>query len=207
MKFVAISDTHCRHRNLRLPRADAIIHAGDITYRGLESEVTDFLSWFSKLNYTYKIFIAGNHDFYFEKNPLRIPKLIPEGVIYLNDSGAEINGIKIWGSPVTPLFFNWAFNRQRGEALRKHWQLIPAGTDILITHGPPFGILDTVISQQHVGCRDLLQTVNTVRPKAHVYGHIHEAYGTLKRNGIQYINACLLNEAYEMVNKPVVFEV
>lgn len=208
MKFVAISDTHCRHHVLRLPRADAIIHAGDISYRGRESEVTDFLSWFSKLHYTYKIFIAGNHDFYFEKNPLRVQKIVPEGVIYLNDSGVDINGVKIWGSPVTPQFFNWAFNRQRGEALRRHWGLIPADTDVLITHGPPYGILDTTVaSQQHAGCRDLLQTVGTIRPKAHVFGHIHESYGVVKRNGIQYINASLVNEMYELVNRPVVFEV
>jgi Icc-related predicted phosphoesterase len=207
MKFVAISDTHCRHRHLRLPPADAIVHAGDITYKGRESEVTDFLTWFGKLNYQYKIFIAGNHDFYFErKSPSAISKILPEGVIYLNDSGADIGGVKVWGSPVTPWFFNWAFNRQRGEGVRKHWELIPPDTGLLITHGPPFGILDTVLNQQHVGCRDLLQTVQTHQPKVHVFGHIHESSGVLQRNGTKFINASVLNEAYELVNKPIVFE-
>jgi Icc-related predicted phosphoesterase len=191
-----------------LPKADGIIHSGDITYRGKESEVIDFLNWFSKLDYTYKIFIAGNHDFFFQQaRHKEMHKLLPSGIIYLNDSGIEINGYKIWGSPITPWFYNWAFNKLRGQSIRKHWDMIPSDTDILITHGPPYGILDAVLNQRHAGCKDLLKTVNIIKPKVHVFGHIHESYGRIKKDGTQYINCCILNESYEMVNKPVVFEI
>jgi Icc-related predicted phosphoesterase len=208
LKFVAISDTHCRHRVLKLPKADVIIHAGDISYKGKEVEVIDFFDWFSKLSYTYKICIAGNHDFFFEREKQElIRKRIPENVMYLQDGGVEIDGIKIWGSPVTPWFFNWAFNRKRGKQLVNHWKMIPADTDILITHGPPYGILDSIINETNAGCIDLLRTVQQIKPKVHVFGHIHEAYGQVKRNGIHYINASLLNESYELVNKPILFDV
>jgi Icc-related predicted phosphoesterase len=135
-----------------------------------------------------------------------IQKLIPENIIYLKNSAAEIDGIKIWGSPYTPWFFNWAFNERRGALISKHWQLIPENTDVLITHGPVFGILDTVINEQHVGCKDLLQKIIELKPKVHICGHIHESYGSVKKSGTRFINASLLNEAYELVNKPVVFE-
>lgn len=208
MKFVAISDTHCRHRSLKLPAADTIIHAGDITLKGKKEEVTDFLDWFSALQYQYKIFIAGNHDFYFEKESASaIQKLIPPEIIYLNDSACIVEGIRIWGTPVTPWFFNWAFNRRRGEEIVKHWEMIPADTDILISHGPPYGILDEVLNEKHVGCRDLLKTVLRVKPKVVISGHVHESYGMVKRHGIQFINAAQLNESYELVNKPVTFQI
>jgi len=207
LKFVAISDTHSRHHNIRLPKGDVLIHAGDISYRGKKEEIVDFLQWFQKQNFQYKIFIAGNHDFYLEKiKPAELAKLIPEDIIYLNDSGVKIGNINIWGSPVTPWFYNWAFNRHRGEPIRKHWDLIPANTDLLITHGPVHGFLDMVINEQHVGCQDLLRTVLTIQPKVHVCGHIHESYGNIKRSGIKFINASLLNEHYELANRPVLFE-
>ena len=207
MKFVAISDTHCRHNNLKLPKGDVLLHGGDICYKGNKEEVVDFLRWFDKQEYAYKIFIAGNHDFYLEKTkPAEIKKLIPESIIYLNDSGIVIEGINIWGSPVTPWFYNWAFNRHRGEEILKHWDLIPANTNLLMTHGPVLGIHDMVINGEHVGCRDLLEKVKTIKPKFHVCGHIHEGAGVEQKSGTKFINACVLNESYELVNKPIVFE-
>ena len=208
MKIVAISDTHCRHRSIRLPEGDVLIHAGDISLKGKKPEVVDFLQWFSEQPHPHKIFIAGNHDFFFEQNkdPI-IHEIIPENITYLNDSGCKIGNCNIWGSPVTPWFFNWAFNKRRGEEIRRHWQMIPENTDILVVHGPPFGVLDTVINDKHVGCRDLLKTVRQIQPKLVIFGHVHESYGQVKRLGINYINACQLNESYELVNKPVVFEI
>ncbi|MBD0299599.1 MAG: metallophosphoesterase, partial [Nitrososphaera sp.] len=115
MRFVAISDTHSHHKSVKLPKGDVLLHAGDVTYRGKKTEVLDFLEWFSRQPFKYKIFIAGNHDFYFEKeNPSMVQAIIPEGIIYLQDSGTEINGIRIWGTPITPWFHHWAFNRFRG---------------------------------------------------------------------------------------------
>ncbi|MDQ3277659.1 MAG: hypothetical protein M3Q06_05000, partial [Bacteroidota bacterium] len=115
-------------------------------------------------------------------------------------------GIKIWGSPYTPWFYRWAFNKKRGEAMARHWDSIPADTDFILTHGPVYGILDQVQSEQHAGDRDLLNKVLVVKPKVHVFGHIHESYGTIKRFGIRFVNACVLNESYEPANKPIQFE-
>ena len=132
--------------------------------------------------------------------------MIPESVIYLNDSGVTIEGINIWGSPVTPWFYNWAFNRHRGEEILKHWELIPANTNVLMTHGPVLGIHDSVINGEHVGCRDLLEKVKEIKPAFHVCGHIHEGWGKAKKGVTSFINACILNDSYELVNKPIVFE-
>ncbi|HYO21621.1 MAG TPA: metallophosphatase domain-containing protein [Flavisolibacter sp.] len=208
MRFVAISDTHCRHRNLRLPKGDVLLHAGDISYRGDKREIEDFLNWFGKLAFKHKIFIAGNHDFFFEQEKAAlIKKLIPETVCYLKDESVTINGIKIWGSPYTPWFYRWAFNKRRGLPLAAHWENIPADTDVLLTHGPVYGILDMLLNEQHAGDKDLLKKVLTLKPKVHVCGHIHESYGTIKRHGIKFINACILNESYELINAPQVFDV
>ncbi len=207
VKFVAISDTHCRHLNLKLPKGDVLLHAGDISYKGEKKEMADFLQWFGKLNYTYKIFIAGNHDFFFEKaKPADIESMVPKDVIYLNDSGININNISVWGSPVTPWFYNWAFNRYRGAAIKKHWDMIPANTDILITHGPAFEFHDVVVNGTNTGCKDLLHRIKELKPKVHVCGHIHEGYGNTLIGATRFINASVLNESYELVNKPVVFE-
>jgi Icc-related predicted phosphoesterase len=208
LKFVAVSDTHSRHYSLQLPKGDVLLHAGDLSYKGTKEEIKDFLNWFGRQDYEYKVFIAGNHDFFLEKaGAPAIEKLLPAGVIYLNDSGTSINGINIWGSPVTPWFYDWAFNRHRGEEIRRHWDLIPLNTDLLITHGPVYGFLDMVINEQHVGCQDLLRMVLTIQPKVLLCGHIHESYGSIKRSGIRFINASVVNEHYELVNRPVVFEI
>jgi len=208
LRVVAISDTHSRHRRIRLPKGDILLHAGDISYKGRREELIDFLDWFKSQKFSYKIFIAGNHDFFLEQaKQTEIEKLIPDGVTYLNDSGITIKGINIWGSPVTPWFHNWAFNRYRGNAINKHWELIPKDTHILMTHGPVYGFLDQVINEQHVGCQDLLRHVLTIKPKVHLFGHIHESYGSIRRSGIHFINASLANEHYELTNPPVSFDI
>jgi Icc-related predicted phosphoesterase len=207
MQFIAISDTHGKHQNLKLPAADCIIHAGDVSNTGKEYQVQEFMDWFSSLPYQYKIFIAGNHDFWFEQVETKIIKNnIPDNVIYLNDSGINIEGINIWGSPVSPWFYDWAFNRQRGADIKSHWDLIPANTNILITHGPAFGILDATIGGQHVGCDDLLATINIIKPNIHICGHIHEAYGQRQINKTTFINASVLDHRYDIKNNAVKFE-
>ena len=208
MTFVAISDTHNIHTPMQLPDGDVLIHAGDVTGKGTEAQVYHFLAWFSAQPHRYKIFIAGNHDFYFElAQPERIAAMIPDNLIYLNDSGVTIEGIKIWGSPVQPWFFDWAFNRKRGPEIKKHWDLIPNDTDILITHGPAYKRLDRVIrGNEAVGCVDLLKAIERVEPKFFICGHIHEAYGVIEEEKTTFINASVLNEHYKMTNKPIVFE-
>lgn len=208
MKIVALSDTHGLHNKVILPPGDILIHAGDISKKGTRESTLGFLSWFSKQPLPHKIFIAGNHDFFLEKSSEKeIQKMIPDNIIYLNDSGISIDGIKIWGSPIQPYFFNWAFNRRRGAEIKKHWDLIPDDTDILITHGPPMGILDKTTRGDSAGCRDLLNKIKEINLKAHIFGHIHEAYGTLEQDDTLYVNPSLIDERYILVNDPVVFEI
>ena len=207
MKFVIISDTHGQHKNLTLPKGDVIIHAGDISQRGKESEIIDFLNWFKDLDFKYKIFIAGNHDFFFEETSEKdIQRIIPENIIYLCDSGVEVENIKIWGSPITPWFYDWAFNRPRGAQIALHWQLIPHDTDILITHGPVFGQLDKTTRGENVGCEDLLHAIDKIKPKIHICGHIHEGYGQTTSSKTKFINASVLDEKYGLTNPPITFE-
>lgn len=206
MKLVLLSDSHGQHRSIVMPPGDIVLHAGDLTGRGRKEEVLDFLQWYSSLSYTYKVFIAGNHDFYFEERSTReIADVIPPNIIYLNDSGVTIEGLNIWGSPIQPWFFDWAFNRQRGADIRKHWDLIPGDTDVLITHGPPMGILDRNVQGEPCGCEDLLLKVKEVKPKLHLFGHIHEAAGKQTHHGTTFVNGSVLDARYEMKNEPVVW--
>jgi predicted phosphodiesterase len=219
MKILAISDTHTKH--LKIPKEylenkdgsiSTIIHAGDISSRGYEYEVNDFLEWFSTLPFKNKIFIAGNHDFFFEKaHRLIIDEKLAKypNITYLNDSGIEIDGLKIWGSPVQPVFFNWAFNRNE-EEIQKHWDLIPIDTNILITHGGPrgFGPLNLTKRGEEVGCPSLSLKINELKNlKLFVQGHIHEAYGThITEDGKCFVNASVLDLSYDMKHKPVLVD-
>lgn len=199
MRIVLASDTHGKHHEFTLPDGDLLIHAGDFTKRGELPEVTAFMQWLGSQPHPHKVLIAGNHDFLAERDPALFASLIPDGVHYLNDSGVELLGMKIWGSPVQPWFYDWAFNRSRGADIQRHWDLIPAGTDILVTHGPPYGILDRTKLGQLVGCEDLTRTLERMHPKPrlHVFGHIHEAHGLLERDGTTYVNASVLNLEYK----------
>lgn len=208
MKLVLISDTHGAHKTVQVPEGDVLIHAGDLSKRGEEGEVKEFLDWFSKQPHTYKVFVAGNHDWLFERRSAEyIKSLIPENIIYLNDSGVEINGVYIWGSPIQPTFYNWAFNRDRGEDIKRHWDLIPEHTDVLITHGPPYGILDKTFRGEHVGCQDLMNAIHEIQPKLHVFGHIHEGYGIQQSKQTNFVNASILDQKYRCVNQPIVINI
>ena len=210
MKLTFISDTHGKHEYLTskgynniLGSGDVLVHAGDISMMGKQHEIKNFLDWFSNTEYTHKIFIAGNHDWGFELVDDIAPEYKERGVHYLFDSGVEIEGIKFWGSPWQPEFFNWAFNLPRGEKLAEKWALIPGETDVLITHGPAHGMLDWVLSGQRVGCEDLFQRIMEIQPKIHVCGHIHSAYGQKSFNNVEFINACVLGERYTHENEPI----
>lgn len=209
MDITFISDTHGLHHILKLFPGTVLIHAGDITEYGREEEVTDFLYWFSRQPYTFKIFIAGNHDLFLEAcTPSKRKKLIPADVIYLQNSGIEINGLKVWGSPVTPYFLGMAFNARQGREIKKVWNKIPADTDLLITHGPPKGILDN-----GMGDEELRLQINKIRPAIHCFGHIHGQNSLQTLNGTTYINASMVNSldplknaVYKIVGKPVIYE-
>ena len=214
MKLILISDTHNQH--LKIPTKyidnadgsiDTIIHAGDMTGRGLKNEIMPFLDWYNDLPFKNKILIAGNHDFLCETNPNDMIDMLKTrpNITYLNDSGIEIDGVKIWGSPVQPWFYNWAFNR-RGDEIQKHWDMIPTDTDILITHGPIKGYLDVTMRGELVGCPFLREHLPKLTElKLHVSGHIHEGYGrVVLPDDRVLVNASVLNHRYEMQNRPVV---
>ena len=165
MDITFISDTHGLHDRLKLNGGTVLIHAGDVTEYGTENEVEEFLFWFSRQPFNYKIFIAGNHDLFLEAStPAQRRKIIPENVTYLQNSGIELEGLKIWGSPVTPYFLVMAFNAREGKEIRKVWQKIPANTDLVITHGPPKGILDNGL-----GDEGLYQRISDIQPAIHCF--------------------------------------
>ena len=223
MRIVALSDTHGLLDKLvekyPVPDGDVLVHCGDLCIHGVEQDVEWFGKIFNQLPHKHKIFIAGNHDWFFEKNSDDIikealNKYLP-GVHYLNDSSITIDGIKFWGSPITPEFFNWAFNRERGEEIKEHWDLIPNDTDVLITHGPPKGICDITLDRpisyartRSCGCQDLLEATQRVKPKLHMFGHIHYSGGKhLIYNETTYANVCVVNEAYRIAKPCQVFDI
>jgi predicted phosphodiesterase len=214
MKITCISDTHNQHNNIPskyLTGGDCIIHSGDVSGRGTHAEIEEFLAWYNELPYTHKILIAGNHDFFFERASESIIKATLDkypNITYLNDSGVEIEGLKIWGSPVQPWFYDWAFNR-RGTDICEHWDKIPLDTDILITHGPAKGYLDLTLHGDVTGCPYLLEKISELTNlKLFVHGHIHEAYGRVDfPDGGVFLNASVLNARYIMSNLPHEIEI
>jgi len=204
MRVVCLSDTH--NREIVVPGGDLLIHAGDLTMRGTENEIIKFNAWFGALPHKYKVLIAGNHDWLFQLDPSGAEGLLDDGIIYLRDSSVEIEGLKIYGSPWQPRFYEWAFNLDRGEEMAGKWRLIPDDTDILITHGPPNGILDRTVDGDHAGCEELYKKVRAIKPRAHIFGHIHEGYGTATEGDTRFVNACNCDERYRQLNPPIVFD-
>lgn len=217
-----ISDLHGEYPELK--GGDLLIVAGDLTGSDKFSQYDAFFKWLEGKKYRRKILVGGNHD-----NLLmsyRDDEQWPEPICYymdwidteyLCDSGTQFEGLKIWGSPWTHTFPGMnphcmAFTKPPGQ-LKEHWAMIPDDTDILVTHGPPYGILDKNKHNVKCGCPDLYARVNAdhnLRPKLHVFGHIHEGYGK-KLSEIEvyedertiFVNASLMNGDYEFVNKPV----
>ena len=221
VKAVIISDTHTFHHELDLPDADILIHTGDFTLMGTPYEVMEFNDWLAKQDYETRIVIAGNHDTCIGEDPFFANKHLTNA-IYLQNSGIEIDGIKFWGSPMTP-----AFNGMRGgltfytnsdKEAKNVWSGMPKKIDVLLTHGPPYGILDEVTRYtdgipyiEHVGDQMLLSKVIKIQPKYHIFGHIHENYGIQKNisylKNTTFINASSVNSAYGMQNKPMVIDI
>jgi Icc-related predicted phosphoesterase len=221
MRITFISDTHTKHKSVEalLPGGDLLIHAGDFMSSGYHyREAWEFVEWFDSIkNYDNVVFIAGNHDRLFEDSPEKASEIVNsfKFATYLQDDWAQVgsdmdNLIKIYGSPWQPEFYNWAFNLPRnGEELKSMWERIPMDTDILITHGPPQSKLDTSgppWNQPLLGCELLVERVKEVKPKIHVFGHIHGGYGYVFDGDTHFFNASVLNERYEFANKPMTIE-
>lgn len=209
MKLVILSDTHEQHEGVEVPDGDVLIHCGDGTVFGGKSATKSWMEWMERQPHKHKLFISGNHDFLAEQRWSTFKYLLyqHDNLIYLQNTGVELDGIKFWGSPVQPWFPNWAFQKQRGAELKVHWEQIPEDTDVLITHGPPKGFGDINRRDERFGDEDLLTRVLEVKPQIHCYGHAHHGYGEYFFEGIHFINAAVLNEAYMLQNKPIVVDI
>jgi predicted phosphodiesterase len=206
VRIVALSDTHSKVPDSGVPDGDVLIHAGDLTKRGSLEEIAAAGEWLRSLPHPRKLIIAGNHDFGFERRPREARAALGPQLEYLEDSGAVVDGISFWGSPWQPWFCDWAFNLPRGEKLAEKWALIPAETRVLVTHGPPYGVLDRTDAGESAGCRDLAERVRAVRPAVHVFGHIHEGAGTLREGPTLFVNASICDLQYKPVNPAIVID-
>jgi Icc-related predicted phosphoesterase len=204
MQIVCISDTHEFHRDVEVPDGDLLIHAGDFTYFSKRpSMLFDFDDWLGELPHEHKVVVPGNHEFLLE-DPQHRPAIT--NATLLIDAGIEIEGIKIWGSPVTPLY-GVAFGMSSGSDRKRTWAKIPDATDILITHSPPFGFLDRVsVADGHQGCLPLMEAVLRVRPRLHVFGHIHRGYGTKHNEHTLFVNAALSDKFGGVGRPPIIVD-
>ena len=212
VKIVCISDTHNQLSSIKIPDGDVLIHAGDFTSMGSEKEIEKFNHDLGNLPHKTKICIPGNHDFLFEENEDLARSLLSNATHLLIDEEIIINGIKFYGSPYQVWFHSWAFNLPRGAPMKEKWDKIPKDTDVLITHGPPYKILDAVPRPwlndvENVGDRELNKAIKRVQPKYNIFGHIHESYGYTKIGNTIYINASCLDENYRPGNKPIIFNI
>ena len=233
-RFVCISDTHGLHRGVAIPRGDVLVHAGDFTNTGEESQVEDFARWLveekQKGGFSHVVVIAGNHDitmqedYYHETgkdrfhrhtktyDPKRVREILTKDyeqeITYLEDALLTLpNGCRIWGSPWQPEFCDWAFNLPRGQACRQIWDRIPENVDVLMTHGPALGRGDLCSSGNRAGCVDLLEQIQSrIRPRVHVVGHIHEAFGVSSDGTTAFINASTCTSQYKSIHPAVVFD-
>jgi Icc-related predicted phosphoesterase len=165
-------------------------------------KLIDFNEWLGEMPHAFRVVIPGNHDSVVEDASRRA--LITNATLLINEI-VEIMGLKLWGSPTTP-HLGEAFGVVSDTVRAKLYSRIPADTDILVTHGPPYGILDQAPgSHHHEGCNQLLAAVRKVKPMLHVFGHIHGAYGTESTNDTLFVNAALPGRGFEM-NRPHVFK-
>ena len=188
IKIWHLSDTHCQHRHIEDQKdIDIVIHSGDFSNAKdpyiNEQEVRDFATWYKTLSAPVKILVAGNHDTSVEKKLIDKEFFAGYNITYLEHESVEVLGLNIFGSPYTPRFHDWAFNVNRGK-LWNYWEVIPDNTDILVTHGPPKGILDNDLDKQ-LGDSALYMTLpRLTNLKIHQFGHIHNRV----QSGDRYIN-------------------
>jgi Icc-related predicted phosphoesterase len=208
LTIVCISDTHGLHREIDVPEGDLLIHAGDVSpLSGKRSAIVDFNLWLGELPQKFRCLVPGNHDYLLMAREFR-RSLLSNAIVLVNE-GIEIEGLRIWGCPVTSLESD-AFGVESAKSRREVYSQIPEDTDVLITHQPPFNVLDSDFdSNWHFGCRELLDAVTRVRPKLHVFGHVHTGYGVFETDDTTFVNASQLDMrgglnsplAFRMTNK------
>lgn len=212
IKITAVSDLH--GHTPKTDGGDILIVAGDLTASDKPVQYERFFQWLYHQEYDHKIVVAGNHDGWIEVRDIAIHTF--PGCIYLENEGIEIDGINIWGSPHTKKFIGVnplcaAFMCDTEEDLDEYWQMIPEDTDIVVTHGPPKGVLDLSYNRNRCGSETLLKRVMDISPQYHIFGHLHESYGTWesgnKYHPTKFINASHVNRMYDGVNDPVNFRI
>jgi Icc-related predicted phosphoesterase len=225
-RIVALSDTHSYHRRVKIPEGDLLIHAGDITWRGEMEIFTDFAAWLKELPHARKVIICGNHELGMAPKIKRgiikthsssanrdtvLRMLEDAGATYLENSGCEINGLHFYGSPTTPRFFDWEFNIDRNsQAMIDNWNLIPKNTNVLITHGPPYGILDSVKESWRPpqGCEVLRKRIDQLpNLKAHFFGHLHHGYGIKTIGQTVFANVAICDDNYNTSRPATVIDI
>jgi len=218
IKVAVISDTHNRAEKLVMPKADILIHCGDYSSRGCEYELEEFKNWIDSVSHLYKhiILVPGNHDRIFEFDEQR-SRMTLSNVIVLIDQSIEILGLKVYGTPYQPFFNNLAFNL-KGKSLHDKYRKIPNKLDILITHSPPKGVLDSVrnffdkksksyLDHVSYGSEFLYKQVIKKEPRFHFFGHIHDSFGVFNSGTTTFANASSCSEKYEITNPVLVFEI
>lgn len=214
MIITAISDTHSNHRNVNVESADVLISCGDITYRGEQDVMIDFINWMGSLPHKHKIAIAGNHDMSSDPSKTSYINGFYEGlwkqnnIHYLFESSVEIEGFKFYGTPYVPNLSMWAFYDKNTNKFAS----VPDDTDVLVSHGPPYKIMDYSVGYEgirsHYGSKHLLQRCSELKKlKAVVFGHTHHCYGQKDINGIKYVNAAVLNDDYKLVRGSNTFQI
>lgn len=229
MKITFLSDTHTMHNEVKVEPCDIFCYTGDFTNKGFLFDVVSFFEWLREIPAKHIVFIAGNHDKSFDKSLMfanqdpiqnllnrqvyndvqRLIKDLPPHIHYLQDSSVTIEGINFYGTPDSPAFgVGWAFNKQRGNAIAKTWSKIPKNTHILLTHTPPYDILDYVDQRlrrhpdedQRTGCPELFKCIKErlINLQINAFGHIHVNYGlTLKAVSntryVVFINGAMIN--------------
>lgn len=219
--IVAMSDTHNYHEGVPLPDGNVLVHCGDSTLKGRQGELASFLAWFARTPFEHRVLIGGNHDWALEAG--EVP--IPPGVTYLNGQAAQVAGLRFFGAAwrSRPA---WVKRDDQGnirqgrysafgvmlDEVDDHWSRIPEGTDVVVTHVPPLGLMDLGPVdpdgvQRRRGCPALLARLRQVRPQLHLFGHNHHEVGLRTIEGTTHVNAALLDDEYRLVRPPVVLEV
>ena len=214
MRIAMISDVHEQWHDLKIPECDVLISAGDYSYTGKRYVVVEFHKWLSKQNAENIISVQGNHELWVEKHWDEASSLVHEidPRIWFVDTGHKIiDGVSFFCSAVQPEFGNWAWNKKRGPELAAHWARIPSNTEVLVTHGPPYGVLDVSTSKYatkgHLGCKDLLDKISYLdHLKLHVFGHIHGSSGEQDIEGIRFVNAAICDEDYLPFNPVRIYD-
>ena len=204
--IVAISDTHSLHREVSVPSGDILIHAGDFTMFSKNlSAISDFNAWLGNLPHRHKIVVPGNHEFFLEAD-LRRRSMLDNANVLVGES-VVVQGLRIWGTPTTPLY-GGAFGISSAQDRSRLYSTIPNDTDVLISHGPPWGVLDCPPgANQHAGDPELLKAVRRIRPKLHVFGHIHAGHGVKVTEQTVYANASLLCDDGGICRDPIVLRI